>query len=109
MYTNSPLEIYKVDYSVVETLLSSFVLLNIQVYFILIFRPKVIILGINFKKILLTFALYKLCLTKTISINFIVELLEFIKFDIVIIVVDLVSKTVYFISIHITITIKDIV
>jgi len=43
---------------------------------------------------------------EAISIKFIVELSKFIKFNIVMIVVDLVSKKTYFVSTHITVTIE---
>ena len=43
------------------------------------------------------------------SVNFVVELLEFAEFNIVIIVVNLVSKRMYFILTHITITVKSII
>ena len=44
---------------------------------------------------------------KTMNINFIVKLLEFIIFDIVMTVIDSVSKKTHFILIYITITTKS--
>ena len=41
--------------------------------------------------------------------NFVIELLEFIRFDTVMIVINSVSKRTYFIPIHMTVTIKDTV
>jgi len=41
------------------------------------------------------------------SIDFVVKLPEFTVFDIVITIVDLESKRIYFISMYITITVKD--
>ena len=59
-------------------------------------------------------ALRELCLLllfnirwKTISVDFVVELLESMVFDIMIIVIDSVSKRTHFISIHITITVES--
>jgi len=44
---------------------------------------------------------------ETININFIVELSESTRFNIVITVVDSISKKDYFISTHTTVTVKD--
>ena len=44
-----------------------------------------------------------------ISIDFIVELSEFVSFNIVMTVVNLVSKRIYFILMHMTITVEDTV
>ena len=45
---------------------------------------------------------------ETNSIDFVIELLESVVFDIIITIVDLVFKTAYFISIYTTVSIKRV-